>query len=797
MVDSAGRIFVEGGVGPLFLFSGFILLRMRLGNLVHRSFGGGGRLVLAAALVWLTVTALSAAVRQTSPIASTQAPISSQASISSPASPDGAMRAPADYLGSKSCEPCHEAQYAQWQRSLHIKMTKPLADATIVGDFRPGVKFADHGRSYEFGRSADGRPFMRVSFGGGAPETYDIDYTLGAKRYQGYLATLPDGRIYVLPAFWHVESRRWVDWKEITPIPDDAHDLRQIWNANCFNCHATNLAPGFDVPSKTYKTTWTEMGIGCEACHGTGRTHIALMKEWDANPSARPSYDRSANNRDLGTVLKIFSPRTAAPRQVYDTCSYCHGNKSNVYMGFRAGDRYEDYALPFFISAPIPETDFQGEFWPDGRPNRFNRPQALTLSGCFKAGAIACTNCHVAHGSRNDFSLKVNITQGRTGDLVCTQCHTGPTAPASVAAVREPLLVGSRAPTGQTAATPPWNDAELERHTFHKASSAGSRCISCHMSDVNWRLLIRRRDHTFQPPVPEMTVAVGVPNACTTCHDERTPEWAAKQMDAWWGDGERRKAAVSLADTMYRAGSHDRSVIPTLARLAVDRTNGALVRASAADFIRQLAAGGAGESTAQSQTSFGKGRPNASQTVPEVPAAPLPIETVNALVGAAADPEPMVRAAAVRALAAAGRRDVVVAAVLARLVDQARVVRAYAADVLLSFGIATLPGRAGEALARAQDDLATSLGMFTDSAAQHTELGWLEAERGHATTAREALDAAIHLEPTYARPVVIKGVLAARENRFGEALELWKKARSLEPSYPNIDKLIEEAERRK
>jgi hypothetical protein len=39
--------------------------------------------------------------------------------------------------------------------------------------------------------------------------------------------------------------------------------------------------------------------------------------------------------------------------------------------------------------------------------------------------------------------------------------------------------------------------------------------------------------------------------------------------------------------------------------------------------------------------------------------------------------------------------------------------------------------------------------------------------------------------------------LAARENRLGEALELWKKARLLEPSYPNIDTLIAEAEKRK
>jgi tetratricopeptide (TPR) repeat protein len=268
-------------------------------------------------------------------------------------------------------------------------------------------------------------------------------------------------------------------------------------------------------------------------------------------------------------------------------------------------------------------------------------------------------------------------------------------------------------------------------------------------------------------------------------------------MDAWWGDGDRRKAAVGLADTMYRAGSRDRSVIPALARLAVDRTHGALVRASAADFIRQLSLNGSVAPSVQSQNSFGSRQRSGLATPPDVPPEPLPPSVVNALVGAAADPEPMVRAAAVRALGVVGRQDNVIAAVLARLVDQTRVVRAFAAEVLLQFGITTLPGRAGEALARAQDDLALSLQMFPDAAEQHTARGWLEAERGRLDAAREALDTAIHLEPAYARPVVIKGVLAAREKRFDEALALWKKARSIEPSYPNIDKLIQEAEKRK
>ena len=179
----------------------------------------------------------------------------------------------------------------------------------------------------------------------------------------------------------------------------------------------------------------------------------------------------------------------------------------------------------------------------------------------------------MAHGSRNEFSLKVNINQGRNGDGLCTQCHATPKAVS-----RDP----------GAAPKPSFTGAGLEAHTFHKPDSAGSRCISCHMSDVNWRLLIRRRDHTFQPPVPENTVQFGIPNACTTCHDDRSPEWAAKQMDAWWDDGERRSKVASLADTMYRAGSGDATTLPALAKLAVDRSQGLLIRASAADYIGRL-----------------------------------------------------------------------------------------------------------------------------------------------------------------------------------------------------------------
>jgi HEAT repeat protein len=169
---------------------------------------------------------------------------------------------------------------------------------------------------------------------------------------------------------------------------------------------------------------------------------------------------------------------------------------------------------------------------------------------------------------------------------------------------------------------------------------------------------------------------------------------------------------------------------------------------------------------------------------------------VNALIGAAADPEALVRAQAVDALLATGARERVIPPLLARLQDPARVVRARAAEALLSFGISELPGAAGQVLARAQDDYAVALNSFPDVAANHAALGWLESERNHTAQAHAALDTAIRLDPRAARPLVIKGVLSARAGDFTSAAEFWRKAKSLDPNYPNLDRLIDEARKR-
>jgi predicted CXXCH cytochrome family protein len=656
-------------------------------------------------------------------------------------------------------------------------MTKPIADATVAGDFSAGAAFSQHGRSYRM-EQKDGRYYISVSHGDRPPERYEVHYTLGSFRFQGYLSKLEDGRIYVLPAFWSQDARRWIDWRETTPVPDDGReDLRQIWNITCFNCHATNLSRNYDSGKMAFATTWTEMGIGCEACHGPGKPHVALMEEWNANPALAVKVDEYQGDRSA--LLRIFSARKSTRRQVFDTCAYCHGNKDNQFVGFVPGDVYEDYALPFLLSHEVPANDPQGDFWPDGRPSRFNRPQALMLSGCFEKSEITCTSCHNAHGSRNPHALKVPLA--RT-NLLCTQCH--------------------KSSARTTAATVSFEGPGVTAHTHHQTGSPGSQCINCHMSDVNWRLLMRRRDHTFQAPVPEMTAKYGVPNACTECHDDKSPEWAIARMDEWYGDRARRERAMALADTMYAAASMDPGALPDLARLAVDRSYGATIRAAAVHFIERIVESSRQDGSAmtrgaaRSQTSL-EGQTTRTPVAPQRPvvAAADASTIVNPLLGAASDPEPLVRAHAVSALAAIGETRSL-PAITARLIDPARVVRTRAAEALLEMGIARLEGPAGEALARVQDEVAERLRSFPDSLDDQLQLGFLEVQRHRQEPARQALEAALKLDPDNVRGRVWMGIVLARDARFDEAMALWKRVRKDRPDYPNIDRLIAEAERR-
>src|SRR5262245_41380766 len=101
--------------------------------------------------------------------------------------------AQAGYVGAARCGECHRAMTAKWTSGRHSRMLQPASAASVVGDFSPR-RLELRGRRYELRADGDAFFITEGDLGGGAGERR-VDYTLGSRRIQHYLTTLPDGRI--------------------------------------------------------------------------------------------------------------------------------------------------------------------------------------------------------------------------------------------------------------------------------------------------------------------------------------------------------------------------------------------------------------------------------------------------------------------------------------------------------------------------------------------------------------------------------------------------------------------------
>jgi hypothetical protein len=75
----------------------------------------------------------------------------------------------------------------------------------------------------------------------------------------------------------------------------------------------------------------------------------------------------------------------------------------------------------------------------------------------------------------------------------------------------------------------------LAEHTHHKEGSTGSQCVACHMPKIETEGVPGSfvSAHTFQFLAPTMTDKYTIPNPCTTCHADKSTDWAAKELISW------------------------------------------------------------------------------------------------------------------------------------------------------------------------------------------------------------------------------------------------------------------------
>jgi predicted CXXCH cytochrome family protein len=603
----------------------------------------------------------------------------------------GAEAERARFVGSARCAACHPGETAAWRGSHHDLAMQVADEATVLGDFG-GAELAEFPTVTRFFRR-DGRFLVETEGPDGRPAEFEVKYAFGVDPLQQYLVELPGGRLQVLPVGWDVARRRWFSLQagERVAPGDPFHwtGRYQSWNAMCAECHSTDLRKSYDEQADRYATTWAEIDVACEACHGPGAEHAAAAEAGEA--AARPGLDVRF---DAGH-----------PRTEIEACAPCHARRSRASA--------EDLHGRAFLDQFAPATLREGLYFADGQIEGEVYEYGSFLQSRMHAAGVRCSDCHDPH------SLRLRAE----GNALCARCH------AETPDARFPGLRAKR--------------YDAPEHHHHAEGSPGARCVACHMPERTYMVVDPRHDHSLRIPRPDLSAKLGTPNACSACHAERSPAWAAEAVVRWVGPG--RETAPHWGEVLAAARARAPEAGPALVALAADRERPAIVRATAVELLPAYGAEG------------------------EV-----------ALALAAGDPEDLVRLAAARSLE--------LLPLEARLEpserglrDPLRAVRIEAARSLGPLASEFFGPAARRALQVALDEYAAVQRADADLGPAHHNLALLAEAGGDVEGAEREYRAALRFDPGFQPARVNLATLLSRVNRNAEAEALLREALARAP----------------
>jgi Flp pilus assembly protein TadD len=481
---------------------------------------------------------------------------------------DPDIEGPSRYIGSETCGACHPQTLEVWRTSHHAKAMMHATDKTVLGNFN-NVTFDYFGvqsRMFRLG----GRFMIETDGPDGAITPFEVKYTFGVEPLQQYLVEFADGRVQVLPLAWdsRTKERGGQKWFHLYPQEKIDHTdvlhwtkLNQNWNYMCAECHSTGVRKNYDPVRDAYRTTFAEISVGCEGCHGQGSRHAAWarsQKAWfHASKSNDPAfglllrYAERLNviwtlNATTGNVRRSIEP--AVLRTEVESCGMCHARRGQLSEDWIPGRSLSHTHSVSLLSTGLYDAAGQMD------DEVFNYG-SFKQSSMFAKG-VTCSDCHEPHSGKTRIA----------GDGVCLQCH---------------------AQEKFSAAT----------HHRHEKASPPVTCAKCHMATRTYMLVDERHDHSFRVPRPDQSVTSGAPNACNDCHKDKPAQWAANFIDRWHGP--HRKGVQTYTSAFAAARAQHPEAERLLVAIANDRLAPSIARATA---LSELASSATPEAVAAART---------------------------------------------------------------------------------------------------------------------------------------------------------------------------------------------------
>jgi predicted CXXCH cytochrome family protein len=652
------------------------------------------------------------------------------------------------YVGGQACMACHAREAERWKGSDHALAMQPATSATVLGNF-DHARFEKDGVTTTFFRR-DGDYFVRTDGPDGQLHDYKIDYTFGVSPLQQYLIAFPNGRYQALSIAWDSRPASAGGQRWFHLYPQEAIDHRDIlhwtgqlqnWNFMCADCHSTNVQKDYRLAEDRYQTTWSDINVSCEACHGPGSRHVAWAQE-AASGRVDPDPTRGlvAPLKDTSGGVWTMPPgeaiarRTKPPssRAEVETCGRCHARRAHLWADYQPGQPQEQSYRVALLDEALYHADGQirDEVYEYG---------SFLQSKMFRAG-VTCSDCHDPHSGH----LRAQ------GNALCAQCHL----PAKY---------------------------DGPQHHFHPGDGKATACVSCHMTERLYMVIDGRRDHSFRVPRPDLSAKIGTPNACTDCHSGRTARWAADAVARWYGP--QRQGGWHYGEALD-AGRHARADAERLLVQTIENTTlPAIIRATALSLLPRYL----------SPQSFGVVEPSLRDQDPLVRrAAAAALSAVDPRarptlgVPLLRDPIRSVRLEALSSLVDVPREVYSREQLLTvdQVMGEYRQAQGFNADrAEAHVNLGTLDARLGR-LAAAEAAYRTAIRLQPAFIPAYLNLADLYRQQGQEDKAAQTLRAALQVDPASGAAYHALGLSLVRQQRLRDAIPELAQAARLRPDTP-------------